>query len=205
MNSDFNHKPKLNDVLNEISALDLAPDGPALRIWMEKYPEYKHEIIDFVTGWVSMDARRNSDNLTEEDVDLVVNRTMSRVQAILDANRPAAIQDILKDAKAVGHDQDSLQRTLGIDHTIMASLNARLVEPATVPLRLISLLAQTLNRTMDAVRNYILMDPEYKFAAKTSTRPKVERSTFAALVQYSLLPNDEKERWLKEAPDQEMK
>jgi len=205
MSSDSNRKPTLDDVLGEIAASDMAPDARTLRTWMTKYPEYKREIIDFATDWVAMDAWLNNDAITAEDVDLVVNRTMSRVQTMLAAERPATIKDLFKDAKSAGHDTDSLQRTLGIDRTIMTSLAARLVAPATVPLRLIETLAQTLDRTMEAVRVYLRMPPTSLVASRSLTRPQLQQRDFATFVKSSLLSNEEKERWLEEAPDPALK
>lgn len=205
MSFDSNRKPTLDDVLGEIAASAAAPDAIALRVWMTKYPEYKREIIDFTTDWVAMDAGRNNDAITTEDVNLVVNRTMSRVQTMLSAERPAAIQDLFRDAKSAGHDADSLQRALGVDRTILTSLAARLVAPATVPLRLIATLAQTLNRTIEAVHVYLRMPPTSLVASRSLTRPRLQQKDFATFVKTSLLSNEEKERWLEEAPDPALK
>jgi hypothetical protein len=205
MSSDSNRKPTLDDVLGEIAAFDLAPDAGALRTWITKYPEYKREIVDFATDWVAMEAGGSNDAITAEDVDLVVNRTMSRVQAVFAVERPATIKDLFKDAKSVGHDTDSLQRTLGIDRTILTSLAARLVAPATVPLRIIETLAQTLDRTMEAVRVYLRMPPTSLVASRSLVRRQLQQRDFATFVESSLLSNEEKERWLDEAPDPALK
>lgn len=201
MNSDDTRKPTLDDVLDEIATSDTAPDNRELRAWMSKYPEYSRAIVEFVTDWVATDAMRGRQAITPEDVDLVVNRTMSRVQATLDAERPSTIQDLLQDAEAAGHDPHSLQRVLGIDDTLLSCLAARLIEPATVPLRLVQGLVRALSRPIDLVRDYLRMPPQAVGALRSRKRPELQRQDFATLVKCSLLPEAEKERWIREARD----
>ena len=73
-----------HDVLAKLAALLAPPDAQQLRGWMSQYPEYKASIITFVTDWIEMEATKVPHEVTTEDVNLVVNRTMSRVQQILD-------------------------------------------------------------------------------------------------------------------------
>lgn len=83
-------KHSLDDVLTAITALGAPPAGEQLREWLRRYPEFKKAIIDYVTAWVDMETRPAAKAATPEAVNRVVNRTMSRVQQILDeADRPA--------------------------------------------------------------------------------------------------------------------
>jgi hypothetical protein len=66
-------------------------------------------------------------------------------------------------------------------------------------------LAQTLDRTMEAVRAYLRMSPTSLVASRSLTRPQLQQRDFATFVKSSLLSNEEKERWLKEAPDPALK
>lgn len=77
-----NRKPTLEDVLTEIAALSTPPNAEHLRSWMGRYPEFKAEIVDFVTDWIELEAVKTTHEVTQEEVDLVVNRTMSRVQQL---------------------------------------------------------------------------------------------------------------------------
>src|SRR6266481_2857954 len=82
----------LDDVLAHLAALPVPPDAQQLRSWMSQYPEYKASIITFVTDWIEMEAAKVPHEVTTDDVNRVVNRTMSRVQQLLDeGKRPAAI------------------------------------------------------------------------------------------------------------------
>lgn len=85
MTANANRKPQLDEALDEFSGLSSPPDAATLRAWTKEYPEFARELVAFATDWVAMNAARVERAVTAEDVDVVVNRTMSRVQAVLDA------------------------------------------------------------------------------------------------------------------------
>jgi len=202
MIADRNRKPSLDDVLTEIAAAPNPPDARELRAWTGKYPEFAAAIIDFATDWVEMESAQTEHPVTAEDVDLVVNRTMSRVQMMLDAaERPTALTDLAADIRAAGHDLDSFQRAAGIDRSMLDCLIARLVTPMTVPRQLVQTLAGTLNRSIDRVRDYLRLPPQPVVAYKARKRPEVRQADFAVIVRDSQLPDVEKARWLAEPPD----
>lgn len=202
MTAKANRKPQLDEVLDELSGLSGPPDAATLRAWTKEYPEYARELVAFATDWVAMDAARVEREVTAEDVDVVVNRTMSRVQAVLDAaERPETLTDLADDIVAAGHDFDSFQRSVGIDRSILDSLVMRLAKPATLPALLVRLVAGALNRPLDVLRGYFRLPAQLAGAHKSRTRPAPTQVDFAMLVQHSQLSEPEKDRWLKEPPD----
>jgi hypothetical protein len=187
MTANQNRGPALDDVLADIAAAPSPPDAQVLRVWTAKYPEFAAEIVDFATDWVEMEAARSEHVVTAEDIDVVVNRTMSRVQAILDAaERPEVVTDLTADIRAAGYDLDAFQRVVGIDRSILDCLISRLIKPATVPVRLVQVLAEALNRTVECVRDYLCRPPQQVTAYKARN---------------SGLSDAEKARWLAEVPD----
>jgi hypothetical protein len=149
-----NRTPSLDDVLAEIAASPVPPDAQQLRWWMNRYPEFKAEILDFATDWIEMEAAKSPHEVTKDEVDLVVNRTMSRVQQLLDkAERHTSMKDLLADIKSAGHDFESFQRAVGIDRSMLTCLAERMIRPATIPLRLVTAMALALNRTVEVVRD----------------------------------------------------
>jgi hypothetical protein len=202
MTSNANRKPQLDEVLDEFAGLSSPPDAATLRAWTKEYPEFARELVAFATDWVAMDAARVDCAVTAEDVDVVVNRTMSRVQAVLDAaERPETLTDLAADIVAAGHDFDSFQRSVGIDRSMLDSLVMRLAKPATLPALLVRLVADVLNRPLDALRGYFRLPAQLAGAHKSRTRPVPTQVDFAMLVQHSQLSEPEKDRWLKEPPD----
>jgi hypothetical protein len=195
-------RPQLEDVLDEFVGLQTPPDAAMLREWTKEYPEYARELIAFATDWVAMEASRENRTVTADEIDVVVSRTMSRVQAALSAaERPASVTDLAAEIRGAGHDFDSFQRTVGIDRTMLDSLIARLVKPATLPALLVGLVAGAVQRTPDLLRAFFRLPPQLASAHRSRTRPVSHQIDFSDLVKHSHLPMAEQERWLKEAPD----
>lgn len=199
-------KGTLDDVLAEITALPTPPDAQQLRGWLSRYPEFKAAIIDLVTDWVDMEASRVPHDVTAEDVNLIVNRTMSRVQQALDeAARPPAIQDLAAEIAGAGYDLGSFQRTLGIDHSMLTCLAERMVKPATIPLRLVRDIASTLQRSIELVRAYFRQPQQLSAAYKARRQPERKQVEFSYIVEHADLTPPDKEKWLAESPDPGMR
>lgn len=198
-------KPGLEDVLDELAGLDGPPDAATLRQWTQRYPEFAREIVAFTTDWIGMNAARAEHVVAAEEVDLVVNRTMSRVQAMLDAGeKSSALTDLAAEIHDAGNDLDSFQRQLGIDRSILDSLIKRLAKPSTMPACLIQSIAGSLSRSMSQVRDYFRLPPQLAGAHKSGGRPAPTQVDFSVLVRYSSLPEAEKDRWLVEPVDPEL-
>jgi hypothetical protein len=205
MNVDRTNSPTLEHVLNEIVASPTPPDAKTLRDWTTKYPEYADAIVELISDWVEMELTQPEPEATDEDVDVVVNRTMSRVQMILDADgRSRALIDLATDIRAAGHDAVSFQRSAGIDQSILDCLIARLVSPKTIPAQLVRAVAIALNRSVGQVRDYLRLPPLAAAAYKSRSRPVSMVSDFTDLVRFSQLSESEKTQWLAEQPDPEL-
>jgi hypothetical protein len=204
MSVNQNCKPSLEDILAEFSTAETPPDAATLRAWVIRYPQFKAEIIDFATNWVEMDVIRSAQEVTEDDVNLVVNRTMSRVQLLLDAEQPEAIKDLMTDIHAAGFDVDSFQHAIGIDRSMLDCLIPRLIKPSTIPTRLVLALAETLKRPIEAVRGYLQSPPEMRTANKARKRPEAKQADFSMVVEHSTLSDAEKAGWLAEMPDPDL-
>jgi hypothetical protein len=201
-----NRTPSLDDVLAEIAASPVPPDAQQLRWWMNRYPEFRAEILDFATDWIEMEAAKSPHKVTKDEVDLVVNRTMSRVQQLLDkAERPTSMKDLLADIKSAGHDFESFQRAVGIDRSMLTCLAERMIRPATIPLRLVTAMALALNRTVEVVRDYLLLPPQPAAAYKARTQPESKQVDFVVVVECAELSDTDKARWLTEAPDPDLR
>jgi hypothetical protein len=205
MTAKMNRKPDIDAVLDEFASLSGPPDAATLRAFVAKYPEFESELIEFATDWVAMDASRTGKPVAAEFVDSIVNRTMSRVQSLMDeAERPAKLVDLAVDIRAAGHDFETYQRAVGIDRSILDGLIAHLVNPATLPAKLVAKASEALKRTTDEFRTYVRMPPQLAAANRSRGRPSAKQADFAVLVRDSGLPDEDKARWLAEPPDPEL-
>ena len=198
--------PSLDDILAEIATSATPPDAQQFRNWVSRYPQFKAEIVDFVTDWIELEATKLPREVTQDEVDLVVNRTMSRLQQILDESEwPTSIRNLRAELEEAGHDLDSFQRALGIDRSILSCLMGHMIQPATVPLRLVNAMAQTLNRNAELVRDYLRQPLQQTAVAySASRRPVPTQREFAVIIRQSGLSEAEKERWLSEPADPDL-
>lgn len=202
MTANPSRNPSLDEVLEAIAAMPEPPNSAGLRMWIDQYPQFKAEIIDFSTDWVEMDAAQAPYEVTEDGVSLVVNRTMSRVQQELDAaRRETSITDLSAEIRAAEYDADSFQRAIGVDHSIFGCLLDRLVRPATIPFVLIEAIAERLHRGPDSVRAYFRLSPRLQGVYKSRKKPAARQVDFAEVLATADLSEADRARWRAEAPD----
>lgn len=199
-------KPALEEVLNEIASARAAPDARQVRTWVEKFPEYKKEITDFTTAWIEMQVACDGDDVETEEIDSIVNRTMSCIQIMLHEHESHSdpIKSMLTQIHTANYDLDSFEKAIGVDRSILSCLMERLIEPATIPGQLVSRIADALRRPAGLIRAYLQQPSAPVAVFKARTRPRTCRATFADVVRGSSLTDAEKARWLAEPPDPAM-
>ena len=199
-------KAKLDDVLIELADLQAPPTGDELRTWLARHSDHRHEIVEFVTDWVEADALRVETLPSDEDIDHVVNLTMSQVQRLLDTEpRSGEIHDLLGDVRVAGYDLESFQEAVGIDRSMLTCLAERMVKPPSIPTRLVTAMAVALNRVATAVRAYLLRPPQNAaIAYKAKGKPNPTQVDFQELVERSTLSQDQKDQWRAEPLDPEL-
>lgn len=203
MNATNKKSPSLDEVLDEIASRATTPNALQLRELTGKYPQFKKEIIDFVTDLAAMDIAPSGDELSTDDVDLIVDRAVSRVnQMLFDSQKAKVLTDLYADIKASGHDTDSFRSLIGVDHSLLDCLANRLVRPGSVPRRLVETMAAVLRREADNVRAFLAMPPVAATAYKSKAKPAVRQMEFNELVEHADLPETEKQAWLGEEADE---
>lgn len=182
------------------------PDSKTVRAFIQAHPEQKKEVVDLLTSWLESGISEKNDefSVSEEDINLVVNRTMSSIQSILDAEKNS-ILDISADIRRVGLNESSFQSSIGIDKSIFDCLVGRMISPDTVPALFVSSIALTLKRPLDAVRSFFLLPPQIRAASKAKKKPAIKQNSFTSIVQFSTLSEADKQAWISEPVDPELK
>lgn len=197
-----NSPPTLDEVLQEFIAAGTAPTAGHVREWINRYPQFSHEIIAFATTWIEVDNASPGNPIEASDIDRVVNRTMSKIQNLLfeeeAAAKTAEIRDFLVVIKAAGHDLDSFEQAIGVDRSILVCLIERLIEPTTLPGCLIITIAEIVRLSIDTVQNYFAGPPKPQAAHRAKQKPVIQQVSFAEAVRSSTLPAQDKIRWLTE-------
>jgi hypothetical protein len=77
--------PTLDDVLNEFVAEQESPTGEALEIWVDRYPQFRQELVEFAAAWAELTILPKSAELTAEQEKRIADRAMSHIHPIFKA------------------------------------------------------------------------------------------------------------------------
>lgn len=206
MNPTTNY-PTLADVLNEYVAQARRPSTSVLRDWIERYPQFQHELIDFSTAWALEATLPPIEEVNEADDRRLVGHAMSHVQNVLfDQDRRSAelsttmtIAGVLDAARSVGMDAKQLASACEIDVPLIVKLDQRKIR-GPIPQRLIACLAEVLRCAESALLAYLASAPRLAGAHLARVKPAATgQQSFAEAVKASSLSDAAKRRWLAEA------
>jgi hypothetical protein len=204
--------PELADVLNEFVMAEEQPTKAVLDAWIREYPQFEDELVGFASAWIAEDILPEPPAISDEDYDLIVNRVMSHVENIMYRNehadasaeqeRQAPLDSLFQAAKDVGLGVPHFVAACRLDHLLVVKLDARQIEPRSIPATLIDLIARTLRRRADDVATFFALPPRIIPGASFKSRatPAVAgQEPFVAAVQNSSLPKAVKDYWIAES------
>lgn len=202
--------PTLDDVLNEFVAAYERPTAEALENWALRYPQFRKELVDFAAAWAEQLVLPPAPELSAEQEKLLADRAMSHVQNVVfkRAQRETtqaehrAIASLIGEAKHAGMSGQEFAKACGLDLALITKLNNRQIKPRSIPVRLVTHIARLLERTVEAVSEYLALPPQALAGRAFLARGKPQSSgqqSFADAVRTSSLSDAEKARWLDEA------
>lgn len=201
-------KTPLDEVLNEFVAQSEQPTAEVLEAFSKRYPRYRDELIEFAAAWAEQLVLPPVKELTADQEKVLVDRAMSHATNVT-FNRDQGAQGVPEGVKTIGSLTDEAKRmgfsvpefaeACGLDLALITKLNNRQIRPDTIPSRLISHMAQLIERTTLAVEEYLDLPPGRGTAIAYLSRKKPESTNqqgFADAMKGSSLSNAEKARWL---------
>lgn len=205
-----NEKPKLDDVLNEFVAAYEKPTAEALEVWAARYPQFRTELVDFAAAWAEQLVLPPAPELSADEEKRLVDRAMSHVQNVVfnreqsEASqvKERAITSLTGEARRAGLNGQEFATACGLDLALVTKLNNRQIKPKSIPTRLISHIARLLERTVDAVVEFLAQPPQALADRAFLARGKpqsADQQDFGDAVRASSLSDAEKARWLDEA------
>lgn len=206
--------PTLDDVLNEFVAEYERPTAETLGAWVRRYPQFRNELIEFSAAWAEQIVLPAAPELTTYEEERIVDRAMSHAlnvsfsrdeQAQSHQTNKNAIRSLTAEAKKTGLNPQEFAKACGLDLVLIAKLNSRQIRHNTIPPRLIGHVARLLERSIEAVTEYLGRPPQ-PLAGRSFfavEKPKgAEQESFADAVRASSLRGAEKARWLDEAGEE---
>ena len=205
----------LDDALNTFVAENDRPTAENLKVWVELYPQYRRELVDFAIVWAEQLVLPPASVMGPEAEKVQIDRAMSHVlnvaynqkqqrQEHVGSEDP--ITSLTSERQRVDISVQELARACGLDLALVSKLNNRQINPETIPLELFNRLGKILRKSPTAIRAYLEMPTQnamnISFLARGKPIGAVQQS-FADAVRASSLSEKEKARWLYEGMGKE--
>jgi hypothetical protein len=188
-----------------------APDDRGvLKRWIDRFPQFSHELsaIAYDT-FASGESLHDAVDADEPSADV---ESIARSVAFTHGGSPAKVDHqtapllgIISTAQEQGLSPKQLAVRLRIDTPLLAKLDQRLVDAATIPARLCQMIAEAIERSVDEVSAYLAGPPRLASQAhyKAEDKPGVHgsaRQSFAdALAASPKVSSDDREFWRTES------
>lgn len=155
-----------------VEFLDTTDCGPeALDEYRKRYPEYAADLDDIAlysaaVGGLKPDDEDLAGSATPEAATMADEMADRLYAEALDAmGQPLFRRGILALARSRGIGHRQLARQLGLGLSVLTKLERRLVEPSTVPSRVLTALAEALGEQFEDVRAYFQLPPRLSHSA----------------------------------------
>ncbi|MGQ4878871.1 hypothetical protein ACOJCM_09920 [Billgrantia sp. LNSP4103-1] len=208
-------EPTWDDVLSEFVATYEQPTAEALNSFIQRYPNFQEELIDFAATWAEQEMLPESEPLSEAEERLLVDRAMSHVQNVAfkheqerddSTANSTPMTSLADEAKKTGMKPMEFAKACQLDLPIFSKLSKRQIRPETIPGTLTSHIARLLGRPVGSVIEYFAASPQGMAGQAFLAREKPQatgQQTFTDAVRNSSLSEAEKARWLDQAADLE--
>ncbi|MGD1152742.1 MAG: hypothetical protein ABR911_07715 [Syntrophales bacterium] len=202
----MNKEIQLEDVLDAyVEATGETPDRIILREWIRRYPKFRRELIEFTVQWSLMETLPPSEGTKAVNEDTLVLRAMSIVSDRLhaldlrDRAEELEISDLLEEIKKAGLKINNLAKQCDLSTAIITKLAKRLIEPTSIPERLIDCLCSLLQKKPENIREYFQGAAGWplsvRYCAIAPPEPQEERENFFDAIRRERTM-DEKQRQL---------
>ena len=203
----------LDDVFTAFVAENDEPTAANLQEWVERYPQYRRELVDFAAAWAEQLLLPPAPEMELETEKVLIDRAMSYVltvayerdtqtQSLAESGK--AVHSLTEEARRAGIKPQQLANALVLDLPLISKLNNRQI--TEIPALLISHLGQLLQKPAAVIEAYFAQPPQVAVDAAFLAHGKPAspaRQTFADAVRASSLSVEEKARWLGETPNAE--
>jgi hypothetical protein len=215
MNKKLANTKELQDVLNELLMATENPTYAELEKYINKYPQFEQELLEFVTTWLAEESLPESLPLSAEKEETLVARAMSHVENLLYKGNKEDISPkeikavampltgLMQSALNAGLDAGVLATKCHINRALLVKLDARQISFSSIPVHLIEVLAQTLNLSTQDIAEFLEQPPRIISGASflsNGTPQAGSQETFNDAVKKSTLSQALKDYWTAELP-----
>lgn len=203
-------RPDLEAVLDAYLSEAHGPDWTGLKAWLDEYPYYAAELMDFAAAWAQsegMPRAHGAEAISGERVAQIARAALDAAlaeypltSATTDTDGQAAFPGLLDAGERLGLKLRDIARAAGLSAAIVRKLDRRLITAATVPGAVVGRLAEVLHTGAATIQSYLEQPATLADGAQfraEQTPELARRETFDEAVRKDqLLSNDEKRRLL---------
>ena len=163
---------------------------PDVKAWIDRYPQFAEQLAD-LASFTFM-----TQNATDDQSRTALS---PRVRGALDAAfAPPVLAGLVARAAQLGHTAETLAADLHLSRDVVLMLDSRVVQPASIPSRLKSLLADRLRVGLAQVDAFFAMPAPRAVAAYKSSKAPAQQAQIAfadALRTSKMLSAEDKKYW----------
>jgi hypothetical protein len=205
-----NEQEFFDDILNALLSEVSEPDHATLTEWIRRYPQYSRELTEFAVSRSLAESLPRSPQQAEIDEDTLVLRGMSILQNVLyQQTLPLEEQhdlvSILKEGRARGLELQDLAQQTQLSVALVRKLDRRLILFASLPKKVIEVLARVIHCNNDALAHYLqqapLLPQHASYHAKQAPKLTQQERFFDALRADSTITEANRAYWLTFAED----
>ena len=159
---------ELDDVLDAFLATG-APSATALREFIQRYPQFQHELTEFAASWQLSEALPMSPDVQRVSDEMIVERGLRAVDELLSGREfqvaPAGVpvgsvaqppvRSLLDEARAQGLRPRQFAAAAGMGESLLAKLDRGLIRFASIPREAMESIAEALHRDLASIQSYL--------------------------------------------------
>ena len=214
---------ELDDVLDAFLATG-APSATALREFIQRYPQFEHELTEFAASWQLSEALPMSPDVQGVSDEMIVERGLRAVDELLSGRefqvepagvpvgsvaQPPPVRSLLDEARAQGLRPRQFAAAVGMGESLLAKLDRGLIRFASIPREAMESIAEALHRDLASIQSYLeartpSVAPMAAFKAEQA--PEVgQPEDFASAVETdATMSAEQRQRWIDLArPDRQ--
>jgi len=205
-------KANLESVLLEFRVEADMPRPGILETYCRRYPQFARELTDYAVDWL-LDEAMASEGVGDQASSAsspIVSRAISHLYNGMREREAAKKMAARTAAHVSGHNpflglpvpcKREICAQLGIDMTILAKLQNRLIDPMTIPRKFLGRLAEALRQTMDDIVGHLKLSSVVTaddFKAEGKPAAPSQKQRFEEAVRASSLDEEQKRALLED-------
>lgn len=191
---------KLETIFEELIFSGEKPSGPALAKWLKRYPEYREEILEFVSEWQLQDSLPHGNTRFDDQAAAVAASVRGGVSPELERRDTAeGFRGVFYQAQSIGLHLEEESGRLGINVQLLDLIDRKRVKVESIPGGFLTALSSGLRVTARRFAQWLgegtpAFVPSAQLGARSTKSPAPTMSFEEAWKKAGLSPQDLK-RW----------